>query len=82
VVREAHKGERFRPHSPASLHHYWPTADLPTGRAEVSRETRSVDADGGRALEISRYPLFKPDPRKGIVAGANRGGRLFRLVEI
>jgi hypothetical protein len=23
----------------------------------------SVDAYDGRALEISRYPLFKPDPR-------------------
>jgi hypothetical protein len=37
--------------------------------------TGSVDAYDGRALEISRYPLFKPDPRKAYCAPAILGGQ-------
>jgi hypothetical protein len=46
VVREVQTGARFRPHLPASLHHYWPTAELPTGRAEVSKGEASMPTTG------------------------------------
>jgi hypothetical protein len=37
--------------------------------------TGSVDAYDGRALEISRYPPFEPDPRKAYCAPAILGGQ-------
>jgi hypothetical protein len=46
VFREMQKGACFRPHSPVSLHHYWPTADRPTGRAEVSGENGQPSTGG------------------------------------